>query len=69
MTFTANGKTKFPFRQKKEKLDLILISFLVCQLDILNNVSKERGKLKNANFHAFVTRNCLLSAVCRKRHA
>ena len=69
MTFTANGKTKFPFRQNTEKRDLILISFLVCQIDISNNFSKERGKLKNANFHAFLIRNCLLSAVSRKRHA
>ena len=67
MTFTANGKTKFPFRQKTEKLDLILIPFLVCQLDILNNFSKERGKLKKRKFSRFC--DTQLSAVSRKSHA
>ena len=62
MTFTANGKMKFSFCQNKEKLDLFS-SFLFCYLDISSNFSKELDKLKNVNFHGFMTRRCLLFAV------
>ena len=40
-------------------------SFIVCYLDISSNFSKEWHKLKNVNFHAFITRSCLLFAICR----
>ena len=54
----------------KTRRNLIyLSSVLVCYLDIWSNFSKEWDKLKNVNFHAFMTRSCLLFAVCRKRHA
>ena len=66
MTFTANGQMKFSFSQNTEKLDLIKV--FSC-LDLSNNFSKEWDKLKDVNFHAFVTRSCLLFAVCRKRNA
>ena len=60
MTFTANGKIKFSFSKTRRNL-IYLSSFLVCYLNISNNFSKEWDKLKN--FHAFVTRSCLLFAV------
>ena len=63
--FTANDKMKFPSRQKTEKSDSVkLLSYLLTR-DTWNNFSKEWDKLKNVNFHAFVTRSCLLFAVCR----
>ena len=64
MTFMANGKMKFPFCQNTEKLDLIKLFSCLLTIDILNNFSKELEKLKNVNFHAFVTRSSLLFAVC-----
>ena len=62
MTFKANGNMKCPFRQNKEKFDLMkLLSFL---LAILSDFSKERVNLKGVNFHAFVV-NTQLPTVCR----
>ena len=59
----ANGKMKFSFCQNKEKLNFFKL--LVCYLDISSNFSKEGDKLKNVNFHASMTRSCLLFGVCR----
>ena len=51
-TFGTNGKMKFSFS-----------SFLVYELDISSNLSKEGDKLTNLNFLVFVTRRCYNTAL------
>ena len=66
MTFTVNGKMKFPFCQNTEKLDLSeLLSCLLTRY--IEKVLKRVRQDEKRKFSRFC--DTQLPTVCRKRHA